>query len=899
MTTKKKTILLGLDSFDWQILQPLIDEGRLPHFARMAKEGATGNLTTLNPTISPILWNSIATGKRANKHGIHGFTEVDTATEKVRPVSSLSRKAKAIWNILIENGYTCHVLNWFASHPAEPLNGSCVTDLFTDGVTGLDEPWRLIPESVYPPEFEEELKALRIRINEIPGSLVQFLVPQGHKVDQKTDKNLHIIATELAKAFSIHSAATWILEKQEWDFLAVYWRTPDLLKHHFMPFYSLPLKGVNEEGFAIYKDVISGVYQLFDLMLGRYFELIPQDTTVFVISDHGFQSGQQRPAFHENPFKNPEAWHREQGVFLAKGPKITPGSTTMGARLLDVAPTLLTLNDVNPAFDMDGRVLTEIFKTSPSIAPIQSWESTGAESGQHPTGKDYSFPDGEKLVQQFVDLGYIEPLDSNLEKAAEQTRLHNKHNLARDLLDSGQAGVALPLLEDLHQDFPQSVSISEQLAQAQRAVGLLSEAEDTINQICQTIKERALLEILKAQIAIDKKDYQKGIGILQKLAHNEPEKADIQSILGRTYNLIGEYQAAADCFNNVLKTNPEDARAYQGLSFVALRKRHFTEALDFALKTISIKPDLHYAHVYLGMAAERLGCKKEAIKAFQNALNYGPRNRKVHRILVRLLTREGEVELAKRHHSLAIKIAEQNSQENERIIKLRKEVKARYEERKSKAIKSASYKNKKIEIEGTGVPLPISESLNLLIVSGIPRSGTSLMMQVLSAGGLKPLVDDMRLADTSNPEGYFEYEPIKRLRQNPRVIEEGKEKITKVISMLLPFLPKQHRYQIIYMRRDPVQVAKSQAKMIEKLHSKPAFLDVNSVAERLVMHDQDTLNLLKESDNIEFIAIQYEDLIRAPEECIKGVQNFLQNPLKCSAFELSKIVKPELWREKS
>ena len=110
-----KTILLGLDGLDWQIIRPLIARGALPAFRHLVEHGVTGNLHTLEPTLSPMLWNSIATGKRAAKHGIHGFTEVDPHSEAVRPVSSLSRSCKAVWNILQQNGARCHLLNWFAT----------------------------------------------------------------------------------------------------------------------------------------------------------------------------------------------------------------------------------------------------------------------------------------------------------------------------------------------------------------------------------------------------------------------------------------------------------------------------------------------------------------------------------------------------------------------------------------------------------------------------------------------------------------------------------------------------------------------------------------------------------------------------------------------------------------
>src|SRR5438105_15747327 len=84
-----------------------------------------GNLASLRPMLSPILWTSIATGKHAFKHGVCGFTEVDHSINEVVPVSSRTRKCKAVWNILNEAGLKTHVVNWFATHPSEPIDGAC------------------------------------------------------------------------------------------------------------------------------------------------------------------------------------------------------------------------------------------------------------------------------------------------------------------------------------------------------------------------------------------------------------------------------------------------------------------------------------------------------------------------------------------------------------------------------------------------------------------------------------------------------------------------------------------------------------------------------------------------------------------------------------------------------
>src|ERR1700722_13923741 len=100
----KKVLLIGWDAADWKIANPLLDQGLMPTLDDFINHGVMGNLATLRPILSPMLWNSIATGKRADKHGILGFMEPDPQTGNVRPVTSTSRKVKAIWNILTQRG---------------------------------------------------------------------------------------------------------------------------------------------------------------------------------------------------------------------------------------------------------------------------------------------------------------------------------------------------------------------------------------------------------------------------------------------------------------------------------------------------------------------------------------------------------------------------------------------------------------------------------------------------------------------------------------------------------------------------------------------------------------------------------------------------------------------------
>ena len=111
MSARKRLLLIGWDSADWKIIHPLLDQGKLPALKRLVESGVSGNLATLEPQLSPMLWTSIATGKMAYHHGVHGFTEVDPVSGRVVPVSAATRCCKTLWEMLGEP-FSVHTADW-------------------------------------------------------------------------------------------------------------------------------------------------------------------------------------------------------------------------------------------------------------------------------------------------------------------------------------------------------------------------------------------------------------------------------------------------------------------------------------------------------------------------------------------------------------------------------------------------------------------------------------------------------------------------------------------------------------------------------------------------------------------------------------------------------------------
>src|SRR5580700_10674938 len=148
--TQRKVLLVGWDAADWKVIQPLMYAGRMPNLQRLVENGATGHISTLHPPLSPMLWTSIATGKRPFKHGILGFSEPTPDGRDVQAITNLSRKSKALWNILNQGDLRSIVIGWWPSHPAEPIHGVMVSDRYHRASRPLDEGWPPVANAVHP-----------------------------------------------------------------------------------------------------------------------------------------------------------------------------------------------------------------------------------------------------------------------------------------------------------------------------------------------------------------------------------------------------------------------------------------------------------------------------------------------------------------------------------------------------------------------------------------------------------------------------------------------------------------------------------------------------------------------------------------------------------------------------
>lgn len=623
---KRRLILVGWDGADWHIARPLMESGQLPQLTEIVNNGASGPIESLPPYLSPMLWNNISTGKHPAEHGIVGFTEFNPQTEQFQPISSRSRKVKALWNILSQSGYKTDVFGWFASHPAERINGVCVAETFAKFTRG--KPEHTAPSgSVYPPEQREPLSELRVTPTSVDVNLLQFFIPGIRDIDLRRDHRPDKLLTHLSELYSLHNAAVARLQEDpETHFLAIYYHFIDRVCHDFME-YTVPQRlEVNDRDFELYSGVVEQAYLLQDLLLRDLLSHAGSGTSCVIVSDHGFLSGDDRPALTPAVTAGNAAWHRPQGLFAMAGPGIAAGVRVDGAELFDVTPTVLHAFGLPVGRDMRGAVLKEVFADgAKELRAIESWETYGP-----PLEVSHSSEKGAKesaeLLKQFEDLGYIDSKGDRFELAESRTRRENAWNLGQALLGDRRPEEALPLLEEAFFYAPEQVYIAMPLAKCQAQLGLFEEARVTARILEDYDVENREICLLLAQLNQAWGDYDAAI---RQLERAEALGAPYSRVaLGRGLALLHleRFEEAENIFRELHAQVPTD-KSQIGLSWALFRGGKVSEARSLVEEFLQVYPKSANGWFTLGQvlaASEAPGATKASCEAFQRAVEIAP-----------------------------------------------------------------------------------------------------------------------------------------------------------------------------------------------------------------------------------------------------------------------------------
>jgi hypothetical protein len=185
----------------------------------------------------------------------------------------------------------------------------------------------------------------------------------------------------------------------------------------------------------------------------------------------------------------------------------------------------------------------------------------------------------------------------------------------------------------------------------------------------------------------------------------------------------------------------------------------------------------------------------------------------------------------------------------------------------------------------------------IVVVSGLPRSGTSMMMKMLQAGGMEIMTDNLRVADENNPKGYYEFERIKQLDKGDIAwVAEAQGKVIKVISYLLEFLPPDFHYKVIFMRREMAEILASQRHMLERDGKPGSSANDAQMATLFNKHLVKVENWLAQQKNIQTLYSSYNETLVSPDETLERLNQFLEG--KVSLAGMRQAIDQNLYRER-
>jgi tetratricopeptide (TPR) repeat protein len=363
----KRVIFIGLDGADWSLLDGYAARGVMPTLARLVKEGTSGTLHTIHPPLSPLVWNTMMTGMSPLDHRILDFLRVNPVTHEREPITSDERKVPAIWNMATAGGKKVGALGFWATYPAESINGLMISDRLFTFLYGEAAP---PPGVVYPVALETWARDGLTRAQADTGyDAVKAMLPwldaaEYAKAAAVTDPYAHPVSALrriLVETRVYDELGRDWLTRERPDLMLVYFQGTDSIGHVFAPYAPPRQPSVAEADYARYKDVPERYFAAIDQLLARYVTLAESTGSVLVVaSDHGFLWGEGRPTTLSSAANATAArWHSDNGIYLLWGPGIqASGGHTGTGKVEQVCATLLALGGLPAARDIAGPPLT-------------------------------------------------------------------------------------------------------------------------------------------------------------------------------------------------------------------------------------------------------------------------------------------------------------------------------------------------------------------------------------------------------------------------------------------------------------------------------------------------------------------------------------------------------------
>lgn len=354
-----RVAIFAIDGADWDLISELAADGRIPNIRALARGGATASLQTLQPTVSPLVWTSVATGLPPDRHGVIDF--IDRARKT--PADAAMRRAPALWDIADAFGRKSVVVSWWTAWP--PMTNATIT---------FDTPMQLMPNAVSPRELAPRLNSFVVPRETIQFAQVgRFLNVTAKEYDAAVTSGnpndpINLFREILAKTWTDHGAGIHLYQQQQPLVMLMSYEGTDAVNHLFAPYHPPYREGISQSQFRRYWPAVANYYAEVDRLIGEWMKVLGDDTTVFLVSAHGFRWSENRPRL-QPAGRSALSDHRNPGIFIAYGNHVAAGGERHAMSLYDVVPSALSLLGLPKSLEMSGNQPPWLFR---DITPVTS-----------------------------------------------------------------------------------------------------------------------------------------------------------------------------------------------------------------------------------------------------------------------------------------------------------------------------------------------------------------------------------------------------------------------------------------------------------------------------------------------------------------------------------------------
>lgn len=629
--------VIGLDGADWDQLDPMIARGELPHLAALKKGGASGVLRSEKPLISPVLWTTIATGKSPDQHGVTWFMTDDAQGNKI-PVSSNQRQARSFWNIASEAGINCGVVGWWATWPADPINGFVISDYVGWHSFGVNGHASDDAGKTWPTELISTVREMMPNPADIPTSQLAAMInlPAGRLAPNPAADPYADPISHLRQAIATSRGYTDVVldrldsgQNQRPSLLAVYYEGTDAITHLFGDYQAPRLPWVSEADFAAYQLVVNEYWRWQDQLVGELLARRGPQTTIIIVSDHGFRVGTERRKEDAFNIETADADHMFDGVIIINGPGVEPGAHLSDADIYDVAPTVLYALSLPVAADMAGRVLTGamapgVVAASPvrSVVTYETSPMVRQDNIDHPTG---ATDDLEKMLRS---LGYLAGETSGSPQGT-PTGPEEVVNMATVLMHQGRFTEAITSLRaaaDLHPDVMEvKLNLAQALARSGQATQV-NEGEDIYRELLTRYPDHLVIHEDLTTVLLNARRNAEALKIFELGLAQDPHWDNGLAGKGKAQFRLGRYAEAEATLRLALQENPRHIRANLFYGQVLLKAGQTAAGLTHLKTAHSLDPADPVAALKLADVQQQQRQLEPALQTLQRCLqNNEPR----------------------------------------------------------------------------------------------------------------------------------------------------------------------------------------------------------------------------------------------------------------------------------